>query len=98
MLPSVLRQFPGLRIIGTAENKASILSFVLDNIHAHDIGTILDHQGIAVRTGHHCAMPVMKFFDVPATVRASFAFYNTKEEIDKLFVGLEKVQDMFKNG
>lgn len=87
--------FPGLRIIGTAANKASILSFVLHNIHAHDIGTILDHQGIAVRTGHHCAMPVMQFFAVPATVRVSFASYNTKAEIDKLFVGLHKVKVMF---
>jgi len=89
---------PGLQIIGTATDKASILSFVLQGIHAHDIGTILDHHGIAVRTGHHCAMPVMQFFDVPATVRASFSFYNTKAEIDRLFIGLKIVQDMFNNG
>lgn len=89
--------FSGLRIICTAVDKASILSFTLSNIHAHDIGTILDHQGIAVRTGHHCAMPVMQFFAVPATVRASFAFYNTKAEIDKLFIGLHKVKMMFSN-
>ncbi len=89
--------FPGLRIICTAANKASILSFNLLNIHAHDVGTILDHQGIAVRTGHHCAMPVMQFFAVPATVRASFAFYNTKAEVDQLFVGLHKVKAMFSN-
>lgn len=89
--------FPGLRLIGTANRKTSILSFVLQGIHAHDIGTVLDHEGIAVRTGHHCAMPLMKFFDVPATVRASFAFYNTKKEIDRLFVALAKVQDMFKH-
>ena len=88
---------PGLSIIGTAANKASILSFVLRGIHAHDVGTILDHQGIAVRTGHHCAMPVMRFFNVPATVRASFSFYNTITEIDQLFIGLKKVQDMFNN-
>ena len=89
---------PGLQIIGTATDKASILSFVLQGIHAHDIGTILDNHGIAVRTGHHCAMPVMQFFDVPATVRASFSFYNTKAEIDRLFIGLKIVQDMFNNG
>ena len=89
---------PGITIIGTASNKASILSLVLDGIHAHDVGTILDHQGIAVRTGHHCAMPVMKFFKVAATVRASFVFYNTKEEIDALFVGIKKVQEMFGRG
>lgn len=91
------KSFPGLRLIGTASHKASILSFVLQDIHAHDVGTILDHEGIAVRTGHHCAMPIMKFFAVPATVRASFAFYNTKVEIDRLFVALRKVQDMFKH-
>ncbi len=89
--------FPGLRLIGTASHKTSILSFVLKDIHPHDIGTVLDHEGIAVRTGHHCAMPVMKFFNVPATVRASFTFYNTKAEIDRLFVALRKVQDMFKH-
>ena len=91
------KNFPGLRLIGTASHKASILSFVLQDIHAHDVGTILDHEGIAVRTGHHCAMPIMKFFAVPATVRASFAFYNTKMEIDRLFIALQKVQDMFKH-
>lgn len=88
----------GLRLIGTAQHKASILSFVLDGVHPHDIGTILDSQGIAIRTGHHCAMPVMKFFNVPATARASFAFYNTKEEIDTLFKGLIKVQEIFQRG
>jgi cysteine desulfurase/selenocysteine lyase len=87
--------FPGLRMIGTAKNKISILAFVLDGIHPHDVGTILDHEGIAVRTGHHCTMPLMEFFKVPATVRASMAFYNTKQEIDALFIALKKVQEMF---
>ena len=90
--------FPWLTIIGTAKHKASILSFTLEGIHPHDVGTILDHDGIAVRTGHHCAMPVMDFFNVPATVRASFAFYNTIEEIDALFLALKKVQELFKRG
>jgi len=86
-----LRRIPGLRIIGTAREKASVLSFVIEGIHPHDIGTILDHEGIAIRTGHHCAQPVMIRFGVPATARASFAFYNTKEEVDALARGLEKV-------
>ncbi|MHA7841606.1 MAG: SufS family cysteine desulfurase [Gammaproteobacteria bacterium] len=87
--------FPGLRIIGNAPEKASILSFLLTKIHAHDIGTILNEQGVAVRTGHHCTMPVMDFFGVAATTRASFAFYNTKEEVDALFRALEKVYEVF---
>ena len=87
--------FSGLRIIGTAKHKISILAFVLDGIHPHDVGTILDHEGVAVRTGHHCTMPLMEFFKVPATVRASMAFYNTKHEIDELFRALKKVQEMF---
>ncbi|MCZ6775809.1 MAG: cysteine desulfurase [Ignavibacteria bacterium] len=81
----------GVQIIGTAKEKASVLSFVIDGIHAHDIGTILDSEGIAVRTGHHCAQPVMQRFGIPATARASFAFYNTKEEIDALVSGVHKV-------
>lgn len=84
----------GLRIIGTASNKASILSFVMDGIHPHDLGTILDHHGVAIRTGHHCAMPVMDRFGIPATARASFAMYNTREEVDKFIeavVGALKV-------
>jgi cysteine desulfurase/selenocysteine lyase len=85
-----------LRIIGEAKEKASILSFTLDNIHAHDVGTILNHYGVAVRAGHHCAMPVMEFFQVPATLRASFAFYNTKAEIDILFNAVQKVREIFK--
>ncbi len=87
--------FPGLRLIGTARRKASILSFVLEGIHPHDIGTILDRQGVAVRTGHHCAMPVMEHFQVPATVRVSFSVYNTMDEADRLFAALEKVREMF---
>jgi len=85
----------GVRIIGTAKNKASVLSFVIDDIHPHDIGTILDQEGIAVRAGHHCAQPVMQFFKVPATARASFAFYNTKEEIDVLARTIERVIEIF---
>jgi cysteine desulfurase/selenocysteine lyase len=85
---------PGVRLIGTAENKAGVLSFVLEDIHPHDIGTILDQEGIAVRTGHHCAQPVMDFFCIPATVRASLALYNTKEEIDALAAGIERVKEM----
>lgn len=88
---------PGMRIIGTANNKTSILSFVLDGIHPHDMGTILDHEGIAIRTGHHCAMPIMKFFKVPATARASFSLYNTKADVDALFVGIKKLKKMFAN-
>src|SRR5499426_535498 len=85
----------GVRIIGTAKNKASVLSFVIDGIHPHDIGTILDQEGIAVRAGHHCAQPVMQRFNVPATARASFAFYNTKGEVDVLAQTIEKVVDIF---
>ncbi|MEO1888388.1 MAG: cysteine desulfurase [Cycloclasticus sp.] len=84
-----------LRIIGTADNKGAILSFVLDGIHPHDIGTMMDHQGIAVRAGHHCAMPVMDFFGVPATARASFAMYNTHQEVDALIAGIENLIEMF---
>jgi cysteine desulfurase/selenocysteine lyase len=84
-----------LRIIGTAKNKGAILSFVLDGIHPHDIGTMMDHQGIAVRAGHHCAMPVMDFFGVPATARASFAMYNTHQEVDALISGIENLIEMF---
>lgn len=87
--------FPGLTQIGTARAKGAILSFTLAGIHPHDIGTILDTQGVAVRTGHHCAMPVMERYGVPATVRASFALYNTRQEVDALFQGLVKVMEMF---
>ncbi len=85
----------GVRIIGTAKNKASVLSFVIDDIHPHDIGTILDQEGIAIRAGHHCAQPVMQRFKVPATARASFAFYNTKQEIDVLARTIERVIEIF---
>jgi len=86
---------PGLRLIGTAREKASILSFTLEGVHPHDIGTILDHEGIAIRAGHHCAQPVMERFGVPATARASFALYNTREEVDALVRALEKVREVF---
>jgi cysteine desulfurase/selenocysteine lyase len=85
----------GVKLIGTASEKASVLSFTLDNIHPHDIGTILDREGIAIRAGHHCAQPVMQRFGVPATARASFAFYNTKEEVDALVEGLNRVIEVF---
>jgi len=90
-----LRELDGLRIIGEANHKAGVLSFVLDGIHPHDIGTILDQQGIAVRTGHHCAQPVMDRFGVPATARASLALYNTREDIDRLVQGLATVREVF---
>ena len=89
------KQIEGLRIIGEAKHKGAILSFVLDKIHPHDIGTMLDSLGIAIRAGHHCAMPVMDFFGVPATARASFAMYNTKEEIDVLMNGIEQLIEVF---
>ena len=92
---SRLADIPGVTIIGTAANKASVLSFTIENVHPHDIGTILDQEGIAVRAGHHCAQPVMQFFDVPATARASFAFYNTKEEADKLADAVQRVIEVF---
>lgn len=85
----------GVRIIGTAKKKAAVLSFEIKGVHPHDVGTILNDDGIAIRTGHHCAQPVMQFYGVPATARASFAFYNTKQEIDKLITGIKKVQEMF---
>jgi len=89
------QQIKGLRIIGEAKHKGAILSFVLDKIHPHDIGTMLDSLGIAIRAGHHCAMPVMDFYKVPATARASFAMYNTKEEIDVLMNGIESLIEVF---
>ena len=91
-----LTALPGLNVIGTAREKIGVLSFTLDGIHPHDIGTVLDREGIAIRTGHHCAQPVMEFFGVPATARASFALYNTREDIDVLVEGIRKVQGMFR--
>ncbi|MGB5444580.1 MAG: cysteine desulfurase, partial [Psychromonas sp.] len=95
-----VKQIKGLRIIGTASDKASILSFVMDSAHPHDISTILDQQGVAIRAGHHCAMPVMTRFNVPATARASFSFYNNENDIDQFVQGLHLVNNIFsgKNG
>ncbi|HKY08178.1 MAG TPA: cysteine desulfurase [Candidatus Binatia bacterium] len=90
-----LAEFDPVKIIGTAKEKAGVLSFVLDHVHAHDVGTILDQEGVAVRAGHHCAMPVMQRFGVPATTRASFAFYNTLEEVDVLVKGVRRVLKVF---
>jgi cysteine desulfurase / selenocysteine lyase len=92
---SVVSAIPGLRLIGTAKHKASVLSFTLGNIHPHDIGTILDQEGIAIRTGHHCSQPVMQHFGIEATARASFALYNMKEEVDRLARAIDKVREVF---
>jgi cysteine desulfurase/selenocysteine lyase len=86
---------PGVRLIGTAKDRAGVLSFVLEGVHPHDIGTVLDQEGIAIRTGHHCAQPVMQRFGIPATARASFAVYNTRDEVDSLVQGIRKVQEVF---
>ncbi|MCK5180371.1 MAG: aminotransferase class V-fold PLP-dependent enzyme, partial [Candidatus Omnitrophica bacterium] len=91
-----LSSIDGLRLIGTAKNKASILAFVLEDIHPHDLGTLVDEEGVAIRTGHHCTQPLMQRFGVPATTRASLAFYNTKEEIDCLVRAIHKAKDIFK--
>jgi cysteine desulfurase/selenocysteine lyase len=85
----------GVRIIGTSKDKASVLSFMIDGVHPHDVGTIFDQEGVAIRTGHHCAQPVMQFYGIPATARASFAFYNTFDEVDALINGIKKVQELF---
>jgi cysteine desulfurase / selenocysteine lyase len=90
-----LQKIDGLRILGTAKHKAAVISFVLEGIHPHDVGTILDQYGVAVRTGHHCAQPLMDWFNVPATTRASFAFYNTREDVDALVRAIGKVKEMF---
>jgi cysteine desulfurase / selenocysteine lyase len=90
-----LSTIPDVRIIGTAPHKAAVISFVIEGIHPHDIGTILDREGIAVRTGHHCAQPVMQFFKIPATARASLGLYNTRAEIDLLVAGIQKVKEVF---
>jgi len=90
-----LRAVPGLRIVGEAARKAGVISFVLDDVHPHDLGTILDAEGVAVRTGHHCAMPVMDFFDVPATARASFGCYSDDADIDQLVMALGHAREVF---
>jgi len=92
---SVVSEIPGVRLIGTARNKASVVSFVMGEVHPHDIGTILDREGVAIRTGHHCAQPVMERFGIPATARASVAMYNTREEIDVLGRALRRVREVF---
>lgn len=92
---SLVSRVPGMRIIGTAANKVPVLSFMIDGLHPSDIGTLLDQQGIAIRTGHHCAMPLMDFYGLPGTARASFAFYNTQAEVEQLFEGLQKIQRLF---
>ena len=92
---SAFARLDGVHLIGTAREKAGVLSFVVDGVHPHDVGTILDQEGIAIRTGHHCAQPVMDFFHLPATARASLAFYNTREEIDALVAGIRKVAEVF---
>jgi cysteine desulfurase/selenocysteine lyase len=90
-----LQQMPGIQLVGTAPIKASIVSFVMDGVHPHDLGTILDHEGVAVRTGHHCAMPLMTFLGLPATVRASFAVYNTENDVKSLVAALGKAREVF---
>ena len=90
-----LSEIPGLRIVGTAREKAGVVSFVLEDVHPHDVGTILDQEGICIRTGHHCAQPVMARYNLPATARASFGLYNTIEEVDALAAGLGKVREVF---
>ena len=89
-------EIPGVRLIGTASHKTGILSFVMDGVHPHDIGTILDHEGVAIRTGHHCAMPVMDHFGVPATARASLALYNTRDDIERLLAAIIRVKEVFR--
>ncbi|MDE2273873.1 MAG: aminotransferase class V-fold PLP-dependent enzyme, partial [Gammaproteobacteria bacterium] len=91
-----LQHVRGLRLVGTAPAKVGVLSFVMDGIHPHDIGTIVDQEGVAIRTGHHCAMPVMERFGIPATARASLAFYNTRDDIDALVAALGKVHEVFR--
>ncbi len=90
-----LDEVDGLRLIGTAANKASVQSFLLDDIHPHDLGTILDHQGVAIRTGHHCAMPVMDYYGVPGTARASLALYNNRDDVDRLVAALTTAKEIF---
>jgi cysteine desulfurase/selenocysteine lyase len=93
---NVISAVDGIRLFGTARKKASVISFNLDDIHPHDLGTVLDHQGVAIRTGHHCAMPVMEYFGIPGTARASMAFYNNEQDIDQLVSGLAQAIKMFR--
>ena len=90
-----LQELDGLRIIGDSDHKAAVISFTYGNIHPHDLGTIVDAEGVAIRTGHHCAMPIMEFFDIPATARASFAFYNTRDDADRLVDALHRAKEVF---
>ena len=92
---STVQEISGVNIVGTASCKASVLSFTMQSAHPHDVGTILDNQGIAIRAGHHCAMPLMQRFNIPATARASFSMYNTKQDVDSLVQGLIKVNEVF---
>ena len=89
-----LGEIPNIKLIGNSKNRSSIISFTINNIHPHDIGTILNQKGIALRTGHHCTMPLMDFYKIPGTIRASFAFYNTKSEIDQMINGLQTSYEM----
>ena len=90
-----LSEIPGVTLIGTAAHKAAVVGFVVDGVHAHDVGTIVDQEGVAIRTGHHCTQPVMDFFGVPATARASFAFYNSRDDVDALVAAVRKVREVF---
>jgi cysteine desulfurase/selenocysteine lyase len=91
---AALKTVPGLRLFGEARDKAAVLSFLIDGIHAHDLATLLDHEGVAVRSGHHCAHPLMQFFGVPATARASLAFYNTRDEVDRFIEAIARVRKL----
>ena len=90
-----IRSVPDVRLIGTAKSRTAAVSFLMEGVHAHDVGTIVDQDGVAIRTGHHCAQPVMEFYGVAATARASFALYNTKDEVDKLVTALHRVREVF---
>ena len=90
-----INSIDGVKIVGNAKEKASVISFVMGDIHPHDIGTIMDNLGIAIRAGHHCTQPIMDFYNIPATARASFAIYNTEEDVDKLVEGIQKVKEVF---
>jgi cysteine desulfurase/selenocysteine lyase len=93
-MTDALKSVPGLRLFGEAKEKAAVFSFLIDGVHAHDLATLLDHEGVAVRSGHHCAHPLMQFYGVPATARASLAFYNTREEIDAFIAAIAKVRKL----